>query len=583
MFKDLFYRLNHINPNKPKTNYLKLAKTFVAIFILISITLKIIPILAQESDSQDEAINQQLSSWDEQALYWQEASTSISQENWTSNAFTSTSFAILQSQMGQIPTTQDIQQAIQQDGAYIPGGMLGTTNNLIAKTYTQPASGIQYLAQLKDNLLGVKPAYAQGIGFIGLEPLLPIWRGFRNIVYLLSTVFFVVLGIMVMFRLKINPQTILTVQNAVPQVITTLLLVTFSYAIAGLLIDLTYLIQNIVLVLLFSIQGKSLGDSLFTTGINQHLSSAFNFKNISDASLGDIFKLTSMALPANLIFILGTILGVMVGGVIGLFAGPLTLGTLPIPAIAVGALTGGVIFIIILNIIILIALFSFFFGLVKAYVNIIFKIILAPLEIGLGAIPGMKIGFSSWSNNLFANLLIFPICLLFLVLANIIIEKTNTYALFGNGGDLWAPDMVKYNIPGTIANIAGASGGLIPVAIGFVTILLMGKLPTIIPQVFFAIKPSGLESAVGLGVKNITSFPFKAIETGAAANKGIQSYFELKGHKDEFDQWTTGLRAAKSTPPTTATPSPGPSTKPKSRKNTVNTTTTPLPTTTKSP
>ena len=388
--------------------------------------------------------------------------------------------------------------------------MLGTTNNLIAQTYNQPASGIQYLAHLKDNLLG-KPAYAQGIGFVGLEPLLPIWRGFRNVVYLLSTVYFVVLGIMVMFRLKINPQTVLTVQSAVPQVITTLLLVTFSYAIAGLLIDLTYLIQNIVLVLLFQVQGKNLAESLFTKG---GPNGPFGFKNLSDASLGDIFKLTSMAIPANLIFLLGTVLGTLIGAIIGLF----TLG--PEKGALIGIATGGTILIIILNIIILISMIKFFFGLIKAYVNIIFKIILGPLEIGLGAIPGMKIGFSSWANNLFANLLIFPICLLFLILANIIIEKTNTYALFANGGNLWAPNMVRYNLLGTIANIAGVSGGLIPAAIGFMAILTMSRLPEIIPQVFFAIKPSGLQQALGQASKSTTDTGYTIGAFGATLAYG---------------------------------------------------------------
>ncbi len=515
MLSSLLSRLNHINPSKPKTNYLKLAKSLVAIFILISVTLKIIPIFAQDTPPPEDTVD--TSVWDDFASSQQEARSNISAQSWGKAMFENTLTDVLESQIGTIPTTSDIQQSITDNGAYIPGGMLGATNNLIAQTYTQPASGVQYLAQLKDNLLGVKPAYAQGVGFVGLEPLLPIWRGFRNIVYLLSTVFFVVLGIMVMFRLKINPQTVLTVQNAVPQVITTLLLVTFSYAIAGLLIDLTYFIQNVVLILLFQVQGKTLNQNLFSefTGLPTILKQ-FNFKNLSDAALGDIFRLTALALPGKLIFILGTILGALIGGVIGLLGGPIGAG--------VGAVTGPLIFMIILTIIIIVSLLGFFFGLIKAYVNIIFKIVLAPLEIGLGAIPGMKIGFSSWSNNLFANLLIFPICLIFLVIANIIIEKTS-----GTSG-LWAPTMVKYNLPGTLTSlVTGTSGGLVPIAVGFVTVLMMGKLPAMIPQVFFAIKPSGLESAIGQNMQSIGNFAKSIPSRAQATGEMIYNYGSFVG------------------------------------------------------
>lgn len=518
MFKSLLYRLNHINPSKPKTNYLKLAKTLVAIFILISITLKIIPTLAQEANITDQV--------------HEAKQAGINAEGWNENQFVTTAVNICDATIGLCPTEQNIQESITLNGRYVPGGMIASTSNLIAQTYNQPASGIQYLAQLKDNLLGVKPAYAQGIGFEGLEPLLPIWRGFRNIVYLLSTVFFVVLGIMVMFRLKINPQTVLTVQNAVPQVITTLLLVTFSYAIAGLLIDLTYFVQNVVLVLLFQVQGKNLSQNLFPgTMPNVFGLGQYNFKNLSDAALGDIFRLTSMALPSFMIFILSSVLGLLVGTIF-------SVATMNPAAAIIGTqagAAGGIIIIIIINIIILISLIKFFIGLIKAYVNIIFKIILAPLEIGAGAIPGMKIGFGSWANNLFANLLIFPICLLFLVLANIIIEKTSSTS------GLWAPTMVKYNLPGTLASLAGGlGGGLIPMAVGFITIILMAKLPEIIPQVFFAIKPSGLQQAIGQSGPNVFGF----VNTIGAVGKSSTAIAETAKYwanwKDQLPKKTSG-------------------------------------------
>jgi len=204
----------------------------------------------------------------------------------------------------------------------------------------------------------------------------------------------------------------------------------------------------------------------------------------------------------------------------------------------------------------------------KAYVNIIFKIILAPLEIGLGAIPGMKIGFSSWINGLFANLMIFPISLLFMVLANIIIEETS-----GTSG-LWAPSMVKYNAPGTVASLlTSVSGGLVPVAVGISSLMILGKLPELIPQVIFAIKPGGFESAIAQSGQNITAFPFKVVETAGAIPKAYQGFRETKNLAGKLGQWGSGIKAATtrpaagttSTPPAPTSPAPAPP-PPKNRK-----------------
>ena len=129
-------------------------------------------------------------------------------------------------------------------------------------SFTLPTS-IEYIAQVKDNFLG-KPAYAQGIGFQGLQFLLPLWRGFRNMVYVFSTIIFLIIGIMIILRVKVSPQAVITIQSAVPQIITTLILVTFSYAIAGLVIDLANIIQAIVVAMLFSVKGVSLDSALFS-------------------------------------------------------------------------------------------------------------------------------------------------------------------------------------------------------------------------------------------------------------------------------------------------------------------------------
>jgi len=112
-------------------------------------------------------------------------------------------------------------------------GMIGTISTLIAGIYAvPPASGIAYLADIGEKLDLIKPTYAQetGTGFGKLTVYLPIWRAFRNIAYVFFVLIFVFMGFAIMFRVKINPQTVITIQSALPKIVLALLLVTFSYA-----------------------------------------------------------------------------------------------------------------------------------------------------------------------------------------------------------------------------------------------------------------------------------------------------------------------------------------------------------------
>jgi len=108
--------------------------------------------------------------------------------------------------------------------------------------YTNPpASGIQYFADLGNKLKIVKPALAQqdeGIGFNLMKTTQPIWQVFRNITYILFVFILVGMGFAIMFRVKISPQAVITFQSALPRIVIALILITFSYAIVGLLIDI---------------------------------------------------------------------------------------------------------------------------------------------------------------------------------------------------------------------------------------------------------------------------------------------------------------------------------------------------------
>lgn len=379
--------------------------------------------------------------------------------------------------------------------AYLPGGLIGVTNNAIASLYTPPASGIQYLAEIKDNFLG-KPAYAQGTGFVGLQPILPIWRGFRNVIYIISSLIFIVMGLLIMLRIKISPQAVITIQSTIPKIIITLILVTFSYAIAGLLIDLSYLIQNFAVAILFQTQGNGIQGTLLPSTFSKG-----TFSDYANGGMGMITNLMFKAVPWTPLIALGsTILGIVGGfaGSTGIILASLSGGT----ALIVGAFLGAALFLLILLIIIIIWLLQFFFGLLKCYVNIIFRIVLAPLEIGMGAFPNMKMGFSSWITELVANLAVFPISYLFLIIANIIIDKTTK-------ASLWVP-----------SSLSGLSSEIVPIGIGLATLALVSKFPQMIPEFIFQIKPSPWGKAIG---ENLSKTPIIASGYGAIKSGILES------------------------------------------------------------
>ena len=113
----------------------------------------------------------------------------------------------------------------------------------VAMLMNQPASTRLWIADT-GQALGFIPrqANAQGIGFSGLLPILNLWKTFRNLAYVLLALVLIFMGFMIMFRTKIDPHTVASIQMVLPRIIISLILITFSYAIVSLFIDLSYVI-----------------------------------------------------------------------------------------------------------------------------------------------------------------------------------------------------------------------------------------------------------------------------------------------------------------------------------------------------
>src|SRR3990172_12628792 len=105
----------------------------------------------------------------------------------------------------------------------------------------------------------------------------------------------IVIGFLIMFRRQIDPHTVISIQNALPRIVLTLILITFSYAIVGLLIDLMY----VILLLAYSL--------FESTGlIEAHRDTWFGGSNLEmqkAITQGNLFTVFHAIFPQNIVSI----------------------------------------------------------------------------------------------------------------------------------------------------------------------------------------------------------------------------------------------------------------------------------------
>lgn len=136
-------------------------------------------------------------------------------------------------------------------------GMIPLVNNLDAYVYeNNPVSFVQYATYYAQAHNLVPSTYAQttaasdtGTGYSSLSPIIPLWEIVRNIAYLMIAVMIVVIGFIIIFGGKYG-QTEVTIISSIPKIIIALILITFSYPIAGFAIDLSNLGTNVIVNLL---------------------------------------------------------------------------------------------------------------------------------------------------------------------------------------------------------------------------------------------------------------------------------------------------------------------------------------------
>lgn len=272
-------------------------------------------------------------------------------------------------------------------------GLTGFIDQAWATVYEE-APGVNVIAHLQEEWVpGYNESktglYAAEDTQSGYESLMDsgiskLWIRFRDMAYVLLVIVMIVVGFMIMFRNKIGGQLVVSIGNTIPNVIISLVLITFSFAIAGVIID----IGGIAVSLLYSIfeeKSVSIQDFGALFSVLFKGGSVMDYINV----VGNDFKSIGTSFSTDILKGIGdiwlSIWGTMMMGIWGLIAFILALGV-----VAIGAIK------------LLIVLY-------KAYFELILNVILSPIKILIGAFPGNEAVRTNWFTGLIRNVLVFPI------------------------------------------------------------------------------------------------------------------------------------------------------------------------------
>ncbi len=453
--------------------------------------------------------------------------------------------------------------------------VFGFMSNLIIIPYANPpASGVMWAYEGLQNAGFVpKSIAAEGIGFAAIKPFSNLWKIFRDLSYMLLVIVLIAIGFMIMFRAKINPQTVISVENALPKIVIALILITFSFAIAGFIIDLMYIIIGLTVSTLINDPTKATtfkNEYMMASGMDlwRDVRARFGTQWVGMA-LGSAFTqivpipiyLTFRTAGGVLIIFLmkwlvqhlvnsgGDLLG-LANSNVGLATAVLGPGNIIKSLIETPLLIFFLLFLFLIGFIYLIPwlvsviiglsflflMFRLFFLLFSSYLKLIINIIISPLLLLFEAVPG-KNAFKYWIMNIVGNLIIFPIMIFVFILAYLIIFDTNSsdmtarlpylYGIDSNSFRLMIGLGIIFLIPDFVKTIKEALG--------------IKELPF---QIGVGTYFGGVSAGVGAGTGLLGQFG--SIWLGISAISGFKGLL-TKGEVGKIAKETTDIHEGKKT------------------------------------
>jgi len=370
---------------------------------------------------------------------------------------------------------------------------------VIFDTTNRDFSGIKYIKDRISKFSLIPVANAQeGFGFSSLGLVQPFWSISRNLAYTFMVLFVVVFAFMIMFKVKISPQTVISVQSALPKIIGAIILATFSYAIAGLVIDLMYVVMGIIAGFLNPLP-FSLGFDVMYAWISG---------SVLGGATSPLLILSYMLTYTILFFLL------IVVNLASVFS-------------STWSVLSAILSILMLLVVVWLIILTIWYAikipwmLIKTLINIFISVIIAPIQITLGSVAP-NIGFGLWLRNLIANVMVFPMVgIMFLfgyiflawgyvtvlettIERHILAEILRALGLNINGflpGNLWSPPFLGSGAEITPLIFALMSFGIIiaiPKATEILKAIIMGEKFSYGSAIGEATQAAKVGGAVGL-------------------------------------------------------------------------------------
>ena len=375
-------------------------------------------------------------------------------------------------------------------------------NAWLAMIGERPVSFVSYVKDLGTKLNIIPEAKAQGFGFEAASAVREIWRTVRDLTYFLLVLVIIAMAFAIMFRVRLSPQTVITVQSAIPRVIIALVLITFSYAIAGFVIDLMYVVIGLIAAIISN------------SGL-----SGFDWPTMFGALTNDRTVMQLM---------LFYFLAFLLVSFYALFSGALGFFSL---LSGVGQIFW-VILLVIVAIVLLFAVFRIFFMLIRTYVIVLLLIISSPLQILLGPLGGG--GFGAWLKSMAANLAVFPATGLMFFIAFLFLR-----AAMPDLFEAWPliADLIDRAFPFNVSSALGNSTWTPPLLVGtndmdilwlFASVIVITLIPRTAEIIRGAItgRPFAFGTAVGEAWTGVTGMAGRGL--GLAEGRGAMERINIQ-------------------------------------------------------
>lgn len=333
---------------------------------------------------------------------------------------------------------------------------------------------------------------ASGIGLGSVSAYSEVWKQMRNVAFLLLVLFVLAAGFIIMFGSAVNANTAVKVENVLPKIIVTMIVIQFSLTLVGFLVDLMYIACALVIAVLGPLVDPTISQiSLIDKYVYSSPVSIFTAVTGPGGFFGNVYKIMYQ-IPDHLLSILGVqmryVFRIVIAG-IGIIALWPSLSSISSTSInnvksvvsffsSIGGVLGKVlagstviiavlillwkvlpiiVFLflpqLVIGVILLFAIFVSGFKILKlilfSYISILLLTIFAPLILIQDIIPGRS-GFKPWFMGIMRELATFPILIATVLVSYLILSVQLT------GAGLKLPFMFGIN-PQAFAYLVGIS------------------------------------------------------------------------------------------------------------------------------